>query len=489
MPVPRTTSAHLPRWVPSPALLIGLVLAAILLGVTLAKGLVDADYFGHLTTGRLIAESGRIPSTDPFSFTWGGMPWTPHEWLGQLLIARLVDGAGEVAALAVFGLLAGAIVVIHAVGLQRLGVRTPVIALAAGLGALVLFPYLTVRPQLLSWVLMTVLVWLLLGLRPDRPWRLAMIPALFFLWANLHGLYVVGFGFIGVYALFTLAGRTPMASRRWLVLVALAGAVIASALTPAGPAGLLYPLRYVDTGDWGLAHIQEWQSPDFHNPAHWALLALVLALAANGGRAAPGWLVTLSYVTLAMALVSLRNAPVAAVVAIPVLAMGISDRWPTRRAPGPRAAAARRILETGLTAVVIAASLLILVPRDPGAASRAAVEARYPVAAVDLLVRTVPDARVLAEYGWGGYVISRLYDTGGGVFVDGRNDMYDQAVLEEYSMVRAADPGWEEILEHRGVEVILFPPDIAVVRGFAQDAGWCEAYRDEVQVLLLRGCP
>lgn len=489
MSPPRTTPAALPGWVPSPALLVALVLAAILVGVTLAKGLVDADYFGHLTTGRLIAESGRIPSTDPFSFTWGGMPWTPHEWLGQLLIAWLVDGAGEVAALAVFGLLAGGIVVIHAIGLDGLGLRTPAIALASGLGALVLFPYLTVRPQLLSWLLMTVLVWLLLWLRPDRPWRLALIPALFLAWANLHGLYVVGFGFIGLYATFTLAGRTPMASRRWLVLAAFAAAVVASALTPAGPAGLLYPLRYVDTGDWGLANIQEWQSPDFHNPAHWALLALVLVLAANGGRAAPGWLATLSYVTLAMALVSLRNAPVAAVGAIPVLAMGISDRLRARRAPGPRSAAVRRILETGVAAVVIMASLIILVPRDPASASRAAVAARYPTAAVDLLSETNPDARVLAEYGWGGYVVSRLYETGGRVFVDGRNDMYDQAILEEYSTVREADPGWEEIVEGRDVEAILFPPGIAVVRGFAQDAGWCEAYRDEVQVLLLRECP
>ena len=43
-------------------------------------------------------------------------------------------------------------------------------------------------------------------------------------------------------------------------------------VTPAGPIGILYPFRYVELSDWGLANIQEWQSPSFHEPAHWAFL-------------------------------------------------------------------------------------------------------------------------------------------------------------------------------------------------------------------------
>jgi hypothetical protein len=118
---------------------------------------------------------------------------------------------------------------------------------------------------------------------------------------------------------------------------------------------------------------------------------------------------------------------------------------------------------------------------------------RYPVAAVDLLERVDPDVSVVAEYGWGGYLIHELYRSGGRVFVDGRNDMYDEAILEDYSLIRDAKPGWERLVERYGVEAILFPPERPIVRGFAQQAGWCEAYADERQVLLLRsgspGCP
>ena len=471
---------------PSSALLLGLVTGTILLGVTMAKGLQDADSFWHVVAGQVIVESGRVPSTDLFSFTYAGKPWTPHEWLSEVLMSLLDSAVGVTGALVAFGLVAGAIAVVHAVGLGRLGLRPAAIGAALALGAAVLFPYVTVRPQAFSWLLMAGLLWLLMNLRPDRPWRLVAIPLLFLLWANLHGLYVVGFGFIGLYALFTLAGRTPMSPRRWWLVAACLGAVAASMLTPAGPEGLLYPLRYVDAGDWGLTNIQEWQSPDFHNVAHWPLLLLIVALVANGGRGAPGWMVALSWVMVAMALVSLRNAPVAAVGAIPVLAMGINARMGPGRPMPAGVARGRRLMEIGVAAAVAIASLIILVPANPASVSAEAVARRYPVAALDHLEATNADARVLADYGWGGYVIWRLYDDGGRVFVDGRNDMYGDDLLNEYSAVRNADDGWDEIVDRHGVDVLLFPPDAPIVRGFAQDAGWCETVRDEVQVLLAR---
>ena len=93
------------------------------------------------------------------------------------------------------------------------------------------------------------------------------------------------------------------------------------------------PLRYIDAGDWGLANIEEWQSPSFHDPAHWPFLALIVLVGLNGGRRSPGWLVMLSWVGIAMALVALRSGPIAAVFALPVLAIGLEDRMRTWRGP------------------------------------------------------------------------------------------------------------------------------------------------------------
>jgi hypothetical protein len=198
-----------------------------------------------------------------------------------------------------------------------------------------------------------------------------------------------------------------------------------------------------------------------------------------------------------MALLALRNAPIAAVFAMPTLVMGFEARLRERderrnRQPRPMApshALGRRVMEL-LTALVIAVgSMAVLIPRDLNAAIDKSLGTRFPVAGVDALERWAPDANVLAEYGWGGYVIYRLHDTGGRVFVDGRNDMYSQEVLDDYSAIRAADPDWEQLVAKYVVEALLFPPEITLTRGPAESAGWCEVLRDEWQVLYLRSCP
>ena len=140
-------------------------------------------------------------------------------------------------------------------------------------------------------------------------------------------------------------------------------------------------------------------------------------------------------------------------------------------------------------AAVVLVAAVIIVPRLPTVAGDRVIPRSFPVAAVDALEELDPDARVLAEYHWGGYVISRLFDSGARVFVDGRNDMYDEQILEDYVAIRNAEQGWESLLDSYGADAILLPPEAALVDGAAQDAGWCEVHRDDVSALLSRACP
>jgi hypothetical protein len=490
---PNRTAAIL-RWLPRPAAVMAIALGGVMFAITVTKGVQDPDYFWHVTAGRLIAQTGQVPSTDPFSFTWFGQPWTPHEWLSELLIYRLVDGIGRVGALFVFGLFPAAIFAVLAAALARKGVRPLAMALPFVVGASVLIGFVTLRPQAVSWLLLAVLIWFLLEARPQNPRRLLLLIPFFVLWANLHGLYVAGLGVVGVYTLFTLLGRTPMSSQRGWMLVAAAGSIGASMLTPAGPIGILYPLRYIDAGDWGLANIAEWQSPNFHEPAHLAFLALIVAVGLNGGRNTPGWLVTLSWIGTALGLLALRNIPIAGVFCMPTLALGLEARLRERSAQPtrpmtPSRALGRRAMELTTALVVVVGSMAVLIPRPLTAAIDQNIAKRFPVAGVDRLLQLKPNANVFAEYGWGGYVINRMFDTGGRVFVDGRNDMYSQQVLEDYSAIRAADPGWQALADRYGVEAILLPPKTTLTRGPAESAGWCEVYRDANQVLYLQTCP
>jgi hypothetical protein len=478
-------------WLPSPVTIHVVVLGILLYAAFLSKGPWDSDYYWHVKTGELIA-GGHFPRTDPFSFTWGGQPWTLHEWLSELLIFQLVDTIGYMGAVYVFAFVPGITIAILAFAFSKLGLRTGAIIGSTSLVALLVIPYATLRPQALSWIMFALLTAGLIHLRPDRArWVLALTP-LFVLWANLHGLWVVGLVVLAVYALLSLVGITPMSgAKRWAVaMVPLA--MLGTIFTPEGPALLLYPLRYVDSGDWGMANISEWQSPDFHDPAHWPLFIYMGAVAVFGRWRVPWWMSILAFMGIAMTLVALRNGAVAAIIGAPALAVGIDsalrDWRPTPKQPSPRLARQRRILELALAAIVAVAGVVIFVPDDPATAVQESIQRELPVQGVELLIEEVPDGRILSWYGWGGYVIGTMYDLGARVFVDGRNDMYDEAILDEYLRVRGAEEGWSDIPEQWDVDAMVFPPFEAISKGPAEIAGWCEAYRDDNEVVFLRSC-
>ena len=73
--------------------------AFVAAALQLALSPVDPDYWWHLSTGRWMLDHGRVPFTDPFSFTHGGQNWYAHEWLSELVIGvvdKIAGYAGEI---------------------------------------------------------------------------------------------------------------------------------------------------------------------------------------------------------------------------------------------------------------------------------------------------------------------------------------------------------------------------------------------------------
>src|SRR5579872_4349171 len=57
----------------------------------------DADLWGHLRFGLESLSSGKLATTDPYSYTAAGAVWTNHEWLSELALAmsyRMADVYG-----------------------------------------------------------------------------------------------------------------------------------------------------------------------------------------------------------------------------------------------------------------------------------------------------------------------------------------------------------------------------------------------------------
>src|SRR6202795_119152 len=135
--------------------------AAILLFGLLAmtaRPATDPDLWWHLRTGQWIVETGHIPHSDPFSFTRVGHVWVSHEWLSEVVFYELWKHGGA-ASLIVFS------AIITTAGFMLLYLRCPGTrhwaAAATALGALASAPSWGVRPQMFTFTLASLLLWLL----------------------------------------------------------------------------------------------------------------------------------------------------------------------------------------------------------------------------------------------------------------------------------------------------------------------------------------
>src|SRR4051812_28680772 len=105
-------------------------LAALPLAIARAGHLSDSDTYWQIRTGQLILDTGRIPRTDPLSWTAYGQAWHPNSWAFDVLLAGAYSPGARLLGVALTGIALVMLVVAAQLGLAaRLGAH-PV---AAGL--------------------------------------------------------------------------------------------------------------------------------------------------------------------------------------------------------------------------------------------------------------------------------------------------------------------------------------------------------------------
>ena len=50
----------------------------------------DPGTFWHTVMGQRMLSSRHLIDADPFSFTFGGRPWVPYEWLAEIAMALVM---------------------------------------------------------------------------------------------------------------------------------------------------------------------------------------------------------------------------------------------------------------------------------------------------------------------------------------------------------------------------------------------------------------
>jgi hypothetical protein len=165
--------------------------------------LYSVDTYGHLAQGRQIAELGRVPTVDLFSF-WKPEPqaWSNYEWGYDLLTWLVYDHLGPNALIVIkcllLALLGWSLVLLG----QWLGRGSPAAAPLTAVIAICFSPLarirFTVRPQIVGLVfpaLLLVGIYALFskqGSRRSRAWILAALALMQVVWVNLHGSHLLG---------------------------------------------------------------------------------------------------------------------------------------------------------------------------------------------------------------------------------------------------------------------------------------------------------
>jgi hypothetical protein len=265
-----------------------------LFGMT-ARNATDPDLWWHLRTGQWIVDTSQVPHSDPFSFTRAGHPWVSHEWLSEVLFYQLWKHGGAAALIVSSAIVTTAGFMLLYLRCLRYGQKTYWAVAVIAFGALASAPCWGVRPQMFTFTLASLLLWLIeAGER--RSALLLWIPPLFLLWLNLHGGFALGPALLFAYGIGllmeTATGKTPWQEARPILLRVLLLLIVCLGLVPLNPSGAqLYRYPFDTLRSPGMrSFIVEWFSPDFHQSLYQPLLLLwllLLTLLASSRRRSP----------------------------------------------------------------------------------------------------------------------------------------------------------------------------------------------------------
>jgi hypothetical protein len=450
-------------------MVVALLFASIFLTACLMPA--QSDTYWHLRAGQDIWRTHRVSFVERYSYTAAGAFWPDHEWLWQAASYGLFRLGGMPLLTGV----AAATVTTAFVLAYRLMVGAPTTRFALMIvGTPLAACVWALRPQIVSLALLALLVTLIARERTRA------LPALFVLWANVHG--AVGLGLVVLAATAVVAvvkARTGDAvdrRRAWTLALLTPVCAAATALTPLGPRLWIFIFESMQRSHATL--IVEWMPAYPRGPIEigfWVLAAAFLVLLVRrwrSFRASADWadwaVVAAAVIVLPLAARAVRNIPPFLLLAIPAASRLQGPRL-TRAPTSPdhptvNAALLGVFVVAGVVTVAFGWSrpfeILGWRPLPEGALAA---------------VRACPGP-LYNHYNEGGYLVWLTPETK--VFVDNRQDPYPLPFLLEHIGVESGKLPPEPLFARWGIRCSFLSVDSPTVAALAKD-GWRSVYRDD----------
>jgi tetratricopeptide (TPR) repeat protein len=481
----------------------------ILAAVMAMRNVGSSDAGFHLKVGAHILDHWTWPRTDEFTYTLRDRPYIDTSWGYQVLIAaveRAFSARGLVTFHAAMILTTFALILLTARLFQP---DATWLALLMALGVLSSEMRFEVRPEVLSWLMLATMIYLLTRHAEGRRSPLWAIPLLQFLWANCHALFLLGWltmaGFI-----VGLALRDRRFDRRLLLMCSLA--VAACFLNPYGPTGVWFPISLLTRFDRSNAFsvsIGEFVSPfdlrlteqqpffpvwPIYSFRLFALICLLGLWAMIRHRRY--WGICLFLVTMPLAAKMQRNMPLVVIAMLPLAATAFRcDRLMHLFKLRERSMRfARHAILSVLLLIVIALTLRVVHDAyyiDGRRTQRFGWDwgrLDLPVDAAAYAKQVGLSGPMLNHLNLGGYLMWALPDP---VFIDGRLEVVGEEFYARYLGIMGSKENLDEATARYQFNYIAFPYAISqrLLIRLSSDTNWRLAYFDHYVAIFVRNSP
>jgi len=455
------------RW--SAPAIASLVAVALVILAFAIEGIWSPDIWWQLSTGRLILENGRVPTTDIFSYTVNGHEWIELRWLFCLGTyigwqwggPTLLIGAKALILLLTFSMIA------WPARRTMDSLAGPILLALAVIASVGRF---AVRPELITYLFLGTFIVSLERLASDRCRRgLWFMPLAQIVWTNSHTLFILGPVACWLYWIgslirpldITVSGECPRGSSTAVAPRLstrgrlLATAMLASAACLANPyflRGALFPFKLFAESRQShflSQHIDELRGLTSLPIQSWSWMVWAAALLfvicvgtfLTEGRRHPAARLLVFLAFAYLALTSIRNLALFSMVAAQAALMNLSDNVARRAARDPAAPLAKsRFTPFGQMALTVAlvcfawyaaSNRFSQSQSENRRAGLGIVEQNIPRQAVDFLRESGVSPEVYASMGDSNYLLWAAHDKFR-VFIDGRLEVYGDEFLREY---------------------------------------------------------
>jgi hypothetical protein len=143
------------------------------------------------------------------------------------------------------------------------------------------------------------------------------------------------------------------------------------------------------------------------------------------------------------------------------------------------------LVNRALAGVLVVLGVGVALLRVSPAAQTAEIDRGLPAGAVAWMDAHDPGDRIFNRYEWGGYIGQHRPEHP--IFMDGRADVYGDALLRMYVSVIGLQVDPQTILDRYDIDYAVLPPDWPLAAWFDDHpAAWHRAYADPVAVVWVR---